>query len=157
MSEARDDSSDDGRDDYDPPERLRHMPTWLTSQVARKGQQLVADALAGEGLRRQHFTVLMSLADQGPASQADLGRRLWIDRSDLHAILNELERDGLLERVRDQDDRRRNVVTLTPKGRSAFERLEKVVEAAQAELLAPLSARDRHEFRRLLEVLASGR
>jgi DNA-binding MarR family transcriptional regulator len=42
--------------------------------------------------------VLTSLTEQGPASQAALGRRLWIDRSDLHAIHNEPEGDGLIER-----------------------------------------------------------
>jgi DNA-binding MarR family transcriptional regulator len=138
---------------YDPPRRLRRLPSWLTSQVARRAQRLVSDALAEEGVRRQHFTVLASLAEQGGASQAALGRRLWIDRSDLHAILNELERDGLVKRIRDAQDRRRNHVTLTPAGAAALKRLEKRVEAAQNALLRPLSAADRRELRRLLEQL----
>jgi DNA-binding MarR family transcriptional regulator len=82
-------------------------------------------------MRRQHFAVLSSLAEQGAASQAAIGRRLWIDRSDLHAILADLERDGLVARVRDEQDRRRNVVTLTPAGTAALKRLDKRVEAAQ--------------------------
>jgi DNA-binding MarR family transcriptional regulator len=144
---------DDERAEYDPPRRLQRMPTWLTGQVARKGQRLVGEALAHEGVRRQHFTVLTSLAEQGAASQAALGRRVWIDRSDLHAILNELERDGLVQRVRDERDRRRNLVTLTAAGEAALERLGKRVDAAQKALLAPLSAGERREFRRLLELL----
>jgi hypothetical protein len=35
--------------------------------------------------------VLTSLSEPGPASQAELGWRLSIDRSDLHALLAELE------------------------------------------------------------------
>jgi MarR family transcriptional regulator, lower aerobic nicotinate degradation pathway regulator len=141
---------------YDPPQRLRQLPSWLSSAVARKGQRLVTEALVQEGARRQHFTVLTSLADQGPASQAALGRRLWIDRSDLHAILNEIERDGLVRRARDEQDRRRNVVALTPRGRAALKRLDKRVDAAQDALLGPLSAADRRELRRLLERLVDG-
>jgi MarR family transcriptional regulator, lower aerobic nicotinate degradation pathway regulator len=141
---------------YDPPRRLRQLPSWLSSAVARKAQRLVAAALAQEGARRQHFTVLTSLAEQGPASQAALGRRLWIDRSDLHAILNELERGGLVRRVRDEQDRRRNVVALTRRGTAALKRLDKRVDAAQNELLEPLSATDRRELRRLLEQLVDG-
>jgi MarR family transcriptional regulator, lower aerobic nicotinate degradation pathway regulator len=141
---------------YDPPPRLRQLPSWLSSAVARKGQRLVTEALAQEGARRQHFTVLTSLADQGPASQAALGRRLWIDRSDLHAILNELEGDGLVRRARDERDRRRNVVALTSRGRAALKRLDKRVDAAQDALLGPLSAADRRELRRLLERLVDG-
>lgn len=144
------------RAEYDPPRRLRQLPSWLTSQVARQAQRLVSEALAQEGARRQHFTVLTSLAEQGPASQAALGRRLWIDRSDLHAILNELERDGLVRRIRDEQDRRRNVVALTPPGTAVLKRLDKRVDAAQNALLEPLSAADRRELRRLLQQLVDG-
>jgi DNA-binding MarR family transcriptional regulator len=142
--------------EYDPPRRLRQLPSWLSSAVARKAQRLVSEALAQEGARRQHFTVLTSLAEQGPASQATLGRRLWIDRSDLHAILNELERDGLVRRVRDEHDRRRNVVALTQRGTAALKRLDKRVDAAQKALLEPLSPTDRRELRRLLGQLIDG-
>jgi DNA-binding MarR family transcriptional regulator len=113
----------------------------------------VAEALSEEGVRRQHFTVLTSLAEQGQASQAELGRRLWIDRSDLHAILGELESSGLVSRIRDDQDRRRNVVALTPAGRAALRRLDRRVDAAQSALLAPLSAAEQRELRRLLEQL----
>jgi MarR family transcriptional regulator, lower aerobic nicotinate degradation pathway regulator len=136
--------------EYDPPERLQRLPSWLAGQMSRQAQRLVDEALAHEGARRQHFVVLTSLAEQGSASQAALGRRLWIDRSDLHAILNELEADGLVVRVRDEADRRRNVVALTRAGRSVLARLDKRVNAAQETLLAPLSARDQRELRRLL-------
>jgi DNA-binding MarR family transcriptional regulator len=141
---------EDDRAEYDPPSRLRRLPSWLTGQLARRAQRLVGEALAREGARRQHFAVLTSLAEQGAASQAALGRRLWIDRSDLHAILNELESDGLVARVRDEQDRRRNLVTLTPAGKAALKRLDKLIDAAQSALLEPLSTSDRREFRRLL-------
>ena len=142
--------------EYDPPLRLQRLPSWLAAQVARRAQRLVEEALAREGARRQHFVVLTSLAEQGPASQAALGRRLWIDRSDLHAILNELESSGQVARVRDETDRRRNVVALTRAGRAALARLDKRVDAAQEELLAQLPAADRRELRRLLERVVQG-
>jgi MarR family transcriptional regulator, lower aerobic nicotinate degradation pathway regulator len=143
--------------DYDPPERLKRLPTWLSAEVARRGRLLVEASLAQVGARRQHFTVLTSLAEQGQASQADLGRRLSIDRSDLHALLGALEGDGLVARVRDDHDRRRNVVTLTRAGRSALARLDQRIDDAQDALLEPLSAGERRELRRLLQkVLDSG-
>jgi MarR family transcriptional regulator, lower aerobic nicotinate degradation pathway regulator len=145
------------RSEYDPPQRLRRLPSWLASELARRGQTLVAEALAQEGARRQHFAVLTSLAEQGAASQAELGRRLWIDRSDLHALLGELERDGLVGRVRDAGDRRRNVVTLTPAGEAALARLDEQVESAQRALLEPLSPKERRAVIRLLERVVSHR
>jgi DNA-binding MarR family transcriptional regulator len=144
---------DDDRAQYDPPPRLRRLPSWLTAQLARRAQRLVSEALSQEGARRQHFTVLTSLAEQGAASQAALGRRLWIDRSDMHAILNELERDDLIARVRDEHDRRRNLITLTPDGADTLKRLDTRVQAAQGRLLAPLSPSERSQLIRLLRRL----
>jgi DNA-binding MarR family transcriptional regulator len=143
---------------YEPPRRLQRLPSWLAGQLAKKGELLVGEALATEGMRRPHFAVLTSLAEQGAASQAALGRRLWIDRSDLHALLGDLERGALVARVRDPSDRRRNVVTITPSGSAALRRLDALVEKAQRALLAPLSAGERRELLRLLEriVGASG-
>jgi DNA-binding MarR family transcriptional regulator len=145
--------AEDDRAGYDPPARVRGLPSWQINEVAKRAQRVVSEELAQEGARRQHFTVLTSLSEQGAVSQAALGRRLWIDRSDLHAILNELERDGLVARIRDEQDRRRNLVTLTPAGKAALRRLDKRIDAAQRALLAPLSASDRHELRRLMEQL----
>ena len=150
-------AADDERAEYDPPERMRRLPSWLASELARRGQALVVEALAQESVRRQHFAVLTSLAEQGAASQADLGRRLWIDRSDLHALLGELEQDGLVARVRDAGDRRRNVVTLTPAGKAALARLDERVDSAQRVLLEPLSAKERRELIRLLKRVVSHR
>ena len=137
-------------DDYDPPAGLRRLPSWQVSAVARRASDLVAGELAAEGLRRQHFSVLTSLLEQGAASQADLGRRLWIDRSDLHAIVGELEAAALVERTRDDADRRRNQVALTAAGRTVQRRLGKRIDAAQETLLAALPAAERLVFLELL-------
>jgi DNA-binding MarR family transcriptional regulator len=142
------------RSEYAPPDRLRELPSWLVSQVALHAGRLVGAALAEDGMRRQHFTVMTALAEQGAASQAALGRRLWIDRSDLHTVLAELERDGLVARVRDEHDRRRNLVELTAAGTAVLRRLDARVEAAQVELLKPLPAADRRDLRRMLTRLA---
>jgi DNA-binding MarR family transcriptional regulator len=112
--------------------------------------RVVADAFAAAGVRRPHFTVLVALDESGPSSQADLGRRLGIDRSDLHGDVNDLERDGLVSRERDERDRRRNVIALTTQGHRALRELDDRVQAAQAQLLEPLTDAERRELERLL-------
>ncbi len=130
--------------------RLTELPSWLVGQAARHADRLVSEALAEDGMRKHHFATLLALAELGPSSQAALGRRLWIDRSDLHAVLNDLERRGFLARARDKQDRRRNVVELTGAGTRALKRLDARVEEAQDAFLAPLSAAQRRELRTLL-------
>ena len=132
------------------PRRLRQLPSWLLNQGALHANRLVNEGFTEAGVRRYHFTVLVALADQGPTSQAALGRRLSIDRSDMVAVLNDLERDGLVSRARDERDRRRNLVRLTPAGAGALKRLDARVQDAQDSLLEPLSATERRELRRLL-------
>jgi MarR family transcriptional regulator, lower aerobic nicotinate degradation pathway regulator len=138
-----------------PPNRLSELPSWLAGQLALTGQRLVADALDKDGMRRNHFAVLTALAQDGATSQAELGRRLSIDRSDLHAVLNDLEGDGLVRRLRDAEDRRRNAVALTAAGARTLRRLDARVQGAQEELLEPLSPAQRAQLVRLLSKLAA--
>jgi DNA-binding MarR family transcriptional regulator len=134
----------------DAPQRLRALPSWLLSQAALQGHRLVSEGLAADGLRKYHFTVLLALDEQGPTSQAALGRRLSIDRSDMVAVINDLEGKGLLVRSPDPHDRRRNVIALTPAGEQALARLDARVNEAQAALLAALTERERRDLVRLL-------
>ena len=107
-------------------------------------------AALSENAHRQHYAVLSALAEFGPASQAELGRRCSIDRSDMVALVNELTAREQVERTPDPADRRRNVVTLTPGGIRRLRQLDKVVGEVQAELLAPLSTGERDQLVRLL-------
>jgi DNA-binding MarR family transcriptional regulator len=139
---------------YHPPDRLRQLPSWLLGQATARGNRAVAAALADAGLRRQHYAVLLTLKERGPLSQAALGRDLSMDRSDVHGVLADLERDGLVDRATDAADRRRNTVRLTRSGAVALRRLDARVAAAQGDLLGPLSTAERAELVRLLTLLA---
>jgi MarR family transcriptional regulator, lower aerobic nicotinate degradation pathway regulator len=130
------------------PGALRGLASWQVAQVALIAERLVTAALGG--WRRHHYRVLVALAEVGEASQAEIGRHVWLDRSDLHAAVSELEAARLVRRVRDEEDRRRTVVSLTPAGQAELARLHAAVAAAQAELLEPLSERDRATLARLL-------
>jgi DNA-binding MarR family transcriptional regulator len=132
------------------PLRLRLLPSWLISQAALHAQRLTARSFDILAMRRQHFAVLTALADFGASSQAELGRRLSIDRSDMAATARELEQAGLVQRTRDADDRRRNLVLLTPAGVFALRQLDAHVSQAQDDLLAPLTPAERSELTRLL-------
>ena len=142
--------------DDETPARLRDKPTWLISQVATHAHRLMVERLAAVGARGYHFRLLAALAEFGPSSQASLGRRTGMDRSDVVAAINELARRDLLQRASDPADRRRNVVTITEKGAAYLERLDRVLAGVQDELLAPLSAAERAQLTGLLgQVLGS--
>jgi MarR family transcriptional regulator, lower aerobic nicotinate degradation pathway regulator len=132
------------------PARLRGMPSWLLGQTAMYAHRLVVESLATAGARGYHYRLLAALEEFGPASQAALGRRTGIDRSYVVEAVNELADRGLVERARDPEDRRRNIITITPAGVRQLRRLDEVVAGIQDELLASLSADERDELARLL-------
>jgi MarR family transcriptional regulator, lower aerobic nicotinate degradation pathway regulator len=132
------------------PARLRTLPSWLLNQLAITANRLVADRLASGEARRHHYAVLTALAEVGPASQAELGRRTTIDRSDMVAAVNDLAGRGWVARSADPADRRRNVVSLTPAGRHGLATLDRLVASAQDELLAGLSPDERARLTSLL-------
>jgi DNA-binding MarR family transcriptional regulator len=130
--------------------RVDSLPTWLLSRSSARAHQLLTGALAEAGARGYHYRLLAALEEHGSGSQATLGRRAEIDRSDVVAALEELESRDLVERAPDPDDGRRRIVTITAAGKSRLRKLDKIVAGVQDDLLAPLSGAEREELVRLL-------
>jgi DNA-binding MarR family transcriptional regulator len=132
------------------PALLMAKPTWLISQVYGHSHRLVYGYLAETGTRGYHVRVLAALAEFGPASQASIGRRVDMDRSDMTATVCELLASGLIERTGDTVDRRRNVVTITDAGRARLASVDTILTRAQEDFLVPLSDVERVTLTELL-------
>ncbi|MYS78928.1 MarR family winged helix-turn-helix transcriptional regulator [Embleya scabrispora] len=132
------------------PDRLRRLPSRQLSQLTTRSDRLINEGLARVDARKWHYAVLASLQEYGPGSQAALSRRTGIYRSDMVGVLNELAERDLVERVPDPDDRRRNIITISARGRRRLPRLDKVLDDLHDELLAPLSPAERDQLTRLL-------
>jgi DNA-binding MarR family transcriptional regulator len=130
--------------------RILEMPTWLITRAYAHSHRLLADGFAAAGFRGYHYRLLAALEEFGPASQAALGRRTSIDRSDVVAALNELAARGLIQRSPDPDDRRRNVITITPAGTEQLRTLAPILDGVQDQLLARLSPAERTQLIGLL-------
>jgi DNA-binding MarR family transcriptional regulator len=132
---------------------MEQVPSWLLTQTAAHAHRLVAEELGAVGARGYHFRLLSSLIDDGPASQAALGRRTSIHLSDMVATLNELQDGGFVARSPDPADRRRNVITITEAGRARAADLGRTVDAVQERLLSPLTRQERRDFTATLRKL----
>jgi DNA-binding MarR family transcriptional regulator len=138
------------------PSRIGDRATWLISRAYGRSRGLLnaGFAASGAGLRSYHYRLLAALEEWGPVGQADLGRSTSLDRSDVVAVLGELERFGLVERTVNPDNRRRNIVSITPAGGKQLQALDRVVDEIQERVLAPLSQDERRELTKLLRKLA---
>jgi DNA-binding MarR family transcriptional regulator len=130
------------------------VAVWLLGRASLRGHQLIQERLAQAGVRKWHYGVLATLVEFGPAAQAQVGRRLGLDRSDLVAVLNDLEHEGYVSRSPDPIDRRRNTVTVTDAGHTALKRFDGLVVEANDRLLEPLSPAERELLASLLARLA---
>jgi MarR family transcriptional regulator, lower aerobic nicotinate degradation pathway regulator len=129
---------------------LMAKPSWLISEISRLAHPLLTSKLATAGSRGYHYRLLAALHEFGPASQASLGRRTGMDRSDVAAAVTELVGRGLAGRTPDPADRRRNVISITPAGTAHLRRLDELLANVQDELLGPLSPAERKQLILLL-------
>lgn len=84
--------------------------------------------------------ILYELAQRPAATEVrDLRTLLGFDPGYLSRVLSRLQRAGLLERSVSQEDRRRQLVALTDRGREAFTDLDERAARQAASWLAPLS------------------
>jgi len=137
------------------PRRLHSRLFWLLRLTGRAAEQVTQEQLAGAGMRRGFYGVLASLAEFGPSAQADMGRRLGVDRSDMVAILNDLEGEGYVRREPDPTDRRRNSVVITRAGRGALTRFDRAIIDAEKSTLAALTPAEQQTLIGLLQRVAS--
>jgi DNA-binding MarR family transcriptional regulator len=141
------------------PATARPAPTGSTGLVllvvrlSRMAGHRMALALAAMEMRTHEFAVLNHLSESGPLSQQELGRALRINPSNLVGLLDLLEADGLLVRVRDRHDRRRHLVELTAAGGHRLLRACEAAEDAEDDLCSPLSKGEREQLRAMLERL----
>ncbi len=138
-----------------PPKELLSSASFLLKRLAWVVKERSLDAFESTGLSPYHYAVLALLEEEPRETQAMIADALGYDRSHLVGLLDELEERGLIERRRDPGDRRRHLVSLTPEGRRALDRLRSIVKRVDDEFFAPLDAEQRRALHALLSQLAS--
>lgn len=108
---------------------------------------------AGDGLTACQLGVLETLLHLGPLCQKELAAKLLTTGGNITAVLDNLERDGMVRRVRSSEDRRYVAVHLTPGGRARIARVFPRHAADIATEFAVLSADEQEQVRRLCRSL----
>jgi DNA-binding MarR family transcriptional regulator len=127
---------------------LKHATLRLTA--------LTDDALKPQGVDSKDLGVLRVLARPEPMSQLQVAQTLGIDRTTMVALLDALERRGIVARHSDPADRRRNLVELTAAGAKIHQAGEAIREAVEVEFLTPIDRGSGDQLRRSLRALMAG-
>jgi DNA-binding MarR family transcriptional regulator len=86
----------------------------------------------------------------------ELSRRMMVTGGNVTSIVDQLEKEQLVQRQSLPGDRRAFRVCLTPAGRKAFSAMAAAHEGWVIELLMPLSERQQEQLHKLLGTLKTG-
>src|SRR5712691_968460 len=120
------------------PEELRACTAFLLARVGYAIKLTAVDEFEREGFSLYQYSVLAVLAEGVKETQATIADALKLDRSQLVGVLDGLEKAGLIERRRDQSDRRRHTVSLTPAGKKQLVKMRAIVARIEDSFLEPL-------------------
>jgi DNA-binding MarR family transcriptional regulator len=126
------------------------QPAFLLAQLGAHAASQFAEKLASLDLTPPDAGILRLLRTAAGLSQQELAARLQIHPSRLVAILDNLEKRGVVERRENSDDRRLYSLYLTKKGGEILESIGKVAREHQDALLAALNREERAELSTLL-------
>ena len=136
------------------PEELVASATFLLKRLGFAAKERAMAAYEETGLHPYHHGILILLGEGSRETQGSIADALGYDRGQLVGLLDELEEQGLVERQRDPNDRRRHLVRLTPQGKRTLRRLRALSRQIEDEFLAPLSEKERANLHALLLRLA---
>lgn len=107
--------------------------------------------LVGEDLTATQFSILFRLLEQdSPVSQNALGRMVAMDAATTKGVITRLLQRDLVSARKDDVDRRRYIIEITPAGRRLINRLMPRMKRITQETLSPLSAEEAADLLRLL-------
>ena len=134
-------------------------PPWHSAAVAiaRRFHQIcsarAAEVVGPTGLTPLQYGALVHLSRQTGKpgiEQNTFAERLNVDRNTASLVVEQLAKKGLVAREIDSADRRVRLLSLTPQGEKLYARLRPAFIAANEEILAPISARERKLLTELL-------
>jgi DNA-binding MarR family transcriptional regulator len=125
-----------------PPQELLASNSFLLRRLGMLAKERAIQAFQPTGLSPYHHAVLAALDEEARETQATIADALGYDRSQLVGL-------------RDSDDRRRHLVTLTPEGKKTLTTLRGIVNELENGLFSPLDSAERETLHTLLLTLAT--
>jgi DNA-binding MarR family transcriptional regulator len=119
-----------------------HRLGYLLKHAHLRYAELTSAQLEPLGISPGEWAALNCLDEQHGLSQREVAELLGVDRTTMVALVDELEARGWVKRQPQPDDRRKNIVGLTKKGRDIRQRGARVIDECERRFLAALSEAD---------------
>ena len=114
-------------------------------------KQRFAAVFGPHGIRPASLSALGTIFDHPGVKQADLGKKLHMKRANIVPLLAELESRALVVRRASNDDRRSQLVFLTPAGEKFATKLLELHRRLEEDLARNFGSRERDQLVQLLK------
>ena len=114
-------------------------------------------ALGRFGITSRDLGALRVIAGGEAKSQQDVAEILGVDRTSMVALLDVLVQAGMVARRPSEQDRRRNVIELTKRGRKILFQAEQASLAVEEDFVGVLGDGGANDLRRALAALVGSR
>lgn len=120
------------------------------SKAFDKFRKVQLKQMYGEKLTAPQFQVLEVLSKTGPIPLKRISEMLMVTGANITCVVDNLEKEGLVERIHSKEDRRVILADLTEKGKSKINSIMPTYLNNIAAITQPLSD---HEHRELINLL----
>ncbi len=104
-------------------------PLKLMGQAHRAFTRIVDAPLRELGFAVSQLPVLVALKHRRALSQSELARIARVEQSSMAQLLNRMERDGLIERIADPNDKRSRLISLSAAASRQLPRGKAIMDA----------------------------
>ena len=108
------------------------------------------------GLTQAQFGALECLGHLGKMTMCELSRKMLVTSGNTTVVIDNLEKQGLVERIPSRQDRRAIMISLTSKGKKLFEEIFPRHAEYVAGLASVLTSREQETLGELLKKLGRG-
>jgi DNA-binding MarR family transcriptional regulator/GNAT superfamily N-acetyltransferase len=129
---------------------VRHFNRFFTRQIG-----VLREGLLHSPYSLTEARILFELAHRDHVTASDLCRELGLDAGYLSRIVVRLEQQGLIEKVRSENDGRQRLLSLTSEGVNAFALLDQRSRDEVTEMLNDLSEEDQQRLLKAMQTIES--
>lgn len=126
---------------------------YVVNHLSRLMTQALGVETARLGVTPGQLPVLMCLWEQDGLTQRELYQRVHIEQATMSNTLSRMERDGLVKRKPDPDDRRASRVMLTAKAKKIEADLNEATKTVTKNALGSLKKKDKKTVMDLMGVM----
>jgi DNA-binding MarR family transcriptional regulator len=126
---------------------------YLLARLGAQAHAAWAKMLESHNLAPSQFIMLDIISALGPVHQQPVADAMGIDARNAVSLVDKLEDAGLVERIRDKVDRRKQILTVTSKGRTLVGKIKIVEKKLGDDFFVSLSAEQCETLRSLLHRL----